>query len=64
MDITNSIVKGREDALLLGDYNTYRVALSRRLHTAQKKLGRASKKNAKFVKKPAVVAEDVGKDRE
>lgn len=64
MDITKSIVKGREDALLLGDYNTYRVALSRRLHTAQKKLGRTSKKNSKFTEKSAVTAEDIGKDRE
>lgn len=64
MDITKSIVKGREDALLLGDYNTYRVALSRRLHTVQKKLGRATKKNAKFTAKQPVTAENIGGDRE
>lgn len=64
MDITKSIVKGREDALLLGDYNTYRTTLSRRLHATQKKLGRVGKRNAKFTEKPAVTAEDIGKDRE
>lgn len=63
MDITKSIVKGREEALLVGDYNAYRGALSRRLHTVQKRLGR-SKKTAKFVEKAPVTAEEIGKDRE
>lgn len=64
MDITKSIVQGREDALLVGDYNTYRIALSRRLHAVQKKLGRATKKGAKYTEKAPVTAEDVGRDRE
>lgn len=57
-------MKGREDALLVGDYSTYRASLSRRLHAAQKKLGRATKKNAKFTEKSVVTAEDIGSDRE
>ncbi|KAI9683387.1 MAG: hypothetical protein M1829_005459 [Trizodia sp. TS-e1964] len=44
MDITNFIVSNRENALVLGGYNSYRAQLSRRLATLRKKLGKSSSK--------------------
>jgi signal recognition particle subunit SRP68 len=64
MDITKFIVDFRESAFLLGDYNTYRGQLARRLRIVRKKLGRATAKNAKFVAKAPVTAEEVAKDIE
>ena len=64
MDITKFIVDLREAAFLLGDYNTYRAQLSRRLRTVRKKLGRATAKNAKYAAKAPVTAEDVAKNIE
>ncbi|SMY28343.1 unnamed protein product [Zymoseptoria tritici ST99CH_1A5] len=62
MDITQFIATSRE-ALLVGDYNSYRAHLSRRLLATRKRLGRATHKKEKFAAKP-VTAEDVAKSHE
>ncbi|KAF2870665.1 hypothetical protein BDV95DRAFT_607811 [Massariosphaeria phaeospora] len=59
MDITKFVVDFRESAFLLGDHNTYRQQLSRRLRIVRKKLGRATAKNAKFAAKAPVTAEEI-----
>lgn len=64
MDITKFIVSGRDEALLYGDYSTYRAQLSRKLLSARKKLGLATRKGAKYAKRPVVTAEDVGRNHE
>jgi signal recognition particle subunit SRP68 len=64
MDITKFIVDFRESAFLLGDYNTYRGQLARRLRIVRKKLGRATAKNAKFVAKAPITAEEVARNIE
>jgi hypothetical protein len=64
MDITRFIVSGRDEALLYGDYSTYRAQLSRRLLSARKKLGQATRKGAKYAKRPAVTAEDIASNHE
>jgi hypothetical protein len=64
MDITKFVTEFRESAFLLGDYSTYRAQVSRRLRIVQKKLGRATPKNAKYAAKAPVTAEDVGKNIE
>lgn len=57
MEITQ-FVAGKREALLIGDYNSYRASLSRQLLATRKRLGRATNKREKFTKKP-VTAEDV-----
>lgn len=64
MDITNFVVSYREEALLIGDYNTYRGQLSRRLHTVRKRLGQTTPKGRKFTSKAPVTAEDVCRNTE
>ncbi|KAH8725589.1 hypothetical protein GQ44DRAFT_615250 [Phaeosphaeriaceae sp. PMI808] len=64
MDITKFVVEFRESAFLLGDHGTYRAQVSRRLRIVQKKLGRATPKNAKYAAKAQITAEDVGKNIE
>lgn len=64
MDITSFIVSHREDALLAGDYNSYRAQLSRRLHTIRSKLGQTTPRGKKYSPKPAITAENVAKDTE
>lgn len=59
MDITKYVVEYREAAFLLGDYSTYRAQLTRRLRIVQKKLGRATPKNAKYAAKAPVTAGDI-----
>ncbi|KAF2201266.1 hypothetical protein GQ43DRAFT_394586 [Delitschia confertaspora ATCC 74209] len=59
MDITKFVISHRESALLVGDYNTYRTQLSRRLLTLRKKLGRATPKHAKYTE-PKITAEEIG----
>ncbi|KAF2207759.1 hypothetical protein CERZMDRAFT_50428 [Cercospora zeae-maydis SCOH1-5] len=58
MDITRFVAVHRE-ALLIGDYNTYRAQLSRQILAARRRLGRATNKREKFAVKP-VSAEDIG----
>jgi signal recognition particle subunit SRP68 len=60
MEITDFIFSCREQALLVGDYNSYRAQASRRLHTLHKKLGLTTPKGRKYVAKPPVTAENVG----
>ncbi|KAK5121577.1 hypothetical protein LTR85_004749 [Meristemomyces frigidus] len=62
MDITTFISQRRE-ALLIGDYNTYRAQLSRQLQATRKRLGLATPKREKFSKKE-VTAEDIGSNHE
>ncbi|KLJ07894.1 signal recognition particle subunit SRP68 [Blastomyces silverae] len=62
MDITSFVVSHREDALLAGDYNSYRAQLSRRLHTLRKKLGQTTQRGKKYSPKPTITAEKVAKD--
>jgi hypothetical protein len=64
MDITKFVADFREAAFLIGDYSTYREQLSRRLRIVNKKLGRATPKNAKYAAKAPVTAEDIGKNNE
>jgi signal recognition particle subunit SRP68 len=64
MDITKFVVTHRDDALLIGDYNTYHHQLSRQLASIRKKLGRATPKNGKYNDKKPVTAEDIGKNHE
>lgn len=64
MDITKFVVFGRDQALLYGDYSTYRAQLSHRLLSIRKRLGRATKKNAKYSKRPPVTAEDIANNVE
>ncbi|TKA30063.1 hypothetical protein B0A50_02782 [Salinomyces thailandicus] len=62
MDITTYVSQKRE-ALLIGDYATYRASLSRQLQTLRKRLGRATPKREKFTRKE-VTAEDIGRNHE
>jgi signal recognition particle subunit SRP68 len=64
MDITAFVTSQRDAALLLGDYDTYRTQLSRRLLNCNKKLGRVTHKNAKYSAKKPVTAEDIGGNNE
>ncbi|KAH6629608.1 hypothetical protein C7974DRAFT_189805 [Boeremia exigua] len=59
MDLTKFVVERREAAFLLGDYASYRAQLTRRLRIVQKKLGRATPKNARYAAKAAVTPADV-----
>jgi len=64
MDITKFVSEFRESAFLLGDYSTYHTQLSRRLRIVEKKLGRATPKNAKYAAKAPITAEDIAKNNE
>lgn len=64
MDLTKYVVEYREAAFLLGDYSTYRAQLTRRLRIVQKKLGRATPKNAKYAAKAPVTAQDIASNVE
>lgn len=64
MDITNFIFHDRDAALTIGNYNTYRIQLSRKLSALRKKLGRSTPKNAKFDGKAIITAEDIGTNHE
>jgi signal recognition particle subunit SRP68 len=59
MEITDFFFSRREEALLVGDYNSYRAQTSRRLHTVRKKLGQTTPKGRKYAAKPAITAENV-----
>lgn len=60
MEVTKFVLTGRENALLYGDYASYRSQLSNRIHNLRKKLGIATKPRAKYTAKAPVTAEDVG----
>lgn len=59
MEITKFVITGRDQALLYGDYSTYRNQLSRQLLSIRKKLGRTTKKGAKYASKAPVTAQDI-----
>jgi signal recognition particle subunit SRP68 len=59
MDITSFVVKRRNDALLVGDYGSYRQQLSRQLLTLRRRLGRTSSKGKKYTPKAPITAQDV-----
>jgi signal recognition particle subunit SRP68 len=63
MNITESLVLQRDRSLLTGDYKTYHVRTSRRIHTLRKRLGVATPRGRKFTPK-AITAEDVAKNVE
>lgn len=62
MNVTQFIASNRE-ALLIGDYSTYRAQLSRRLLAARRRVGRATHKKEKFSVKPTT-AEDIASNHE
>ena len=64
MDITVSVVSQRNQALLVGDYGSYREQLTRRLLTLRRRLGRASPKGKKYVPKAPISAEDISRNPE
>ena len=64
MDITAFVVSKRNDSLLIGDYGSYRKALSRRLLTLRRRLGRTSPKGKKYVAKVPITTEDVSSNPE
>ncbi|KAF2231028.1 putative signal recognition particle [Viridothelium virens] len=64
MVITNFVFPRRDAALAIGDYNSYRIQLTRQLSSLRKKLGRSTPKHAKFNPKATVTAEDIGKNHE
>ncbi|KAK4987978.1 signal recognition particle subunit srp68 [Elasticomyces elasticus] len=64
MDITTFVIKHRDDALLVGDYNTYRTQLSRQLLAIRKRLSRSTPKTAKYTTKDAITAEQLGQNHE
>ncbi|PNS16919.1 Signal recognition particle subunit SRP68 [Sphaceloma murrayae] len=64
MDITEYAIGLRDDALLVGDYKSYREQLSRKVLATRRRLGRTTSKNAKFQKKPAVTAENIKENPE
>jgi signal recognition particle subunit SRP68 len=64
MDITKSVLSGRDAALLYGDYSTYHSQLSRKVLNCRKKLGVATKKRGKFQKQDQVTAEQISQSHE
>ncbi|KAI9171187.1 LOW QUALITY PROTEIN: Signal recognition particle subunit SRP68 [Paramyrothecium foliicola] len=64
MDITKTVVQGRDKALLYGDYSTYHSQLTKRLANSRKKLAISTKNRGKFQKRDAATAEDVGSNHE
>jgi signal recognition particle subunit SRP68 len=60
MDITKLFFSRREEALLSGDYNSYRAQTSRRIHTVRKKLGHTTPKGRKYAAKAPITADNVG----
>ncbi|MCJ1413863.1 hypothetical protein MMC32_000188 [Xylographa parallela] len=64
MEITNFIVSRRNEALLIGDYGSYRKQLARRLLTVNQRLGRASPKGRKYAPKAPISAQDVAGNSE
>lgn len=62
MDITDFVYSQREEAFLVGDYNTYRAQASRRLLKFRRRLGQTTPKGRKYTPKSPVTAEDVGRD--
>lgn len=64
MDITKFVVSHRENALLYGDYATYRTQLGRKLLNSRKKLNIATKSRGKFHPKAQITAEQISENHE
>lgn len=64
MEITAFIVSQRNDALSIGDHNSYRALLSRRILTLRRKLGRTSVKGKKYTGGEPITAEDISRNHE
>ncbi|RCI09512.1 hypothetical protein L249_4084 [Ophiocordyceps polyrhachis-furcata BCC 54312] len=64
MDITGFVVRGRDQALLYGDYATYHSQLAKRLLNSRKKLGIATKNRGKFRKTDSPTADQVAANHE
>lgn len=64
MEITRFIVERRNDALVVGDYGIYRKALSRRILTLRRRLGRTTAKGRKYIQKAPITSDDVTSDIE
>ncbi|RDA91631.1 hypothetical protein CP533_0050 [Ophiocordyceps camponoti-saundersi (nom. inval.)] len=64
MDITGFVVRGRDQALLYGDYATYHSQLAKRLLNSRKKLGIATKNRGKFHKRDSPTADQVAANHE
>ncbi|KAK3488217.1 uncharacterized protein B0T23DRAFT_344792 [Neurospora hispaniola] len=64
MDITKFVVSHRENALLYGDYATYRAQLSRKLLNSRKKPNIATKSRGKFHPKAQITAEQISDNHE
>lgn len=64
MDITTFVVRGRDKALLYGDYSTYHGQLAKRLLASRRKLGIATRSRGKFSKKDGVTAENIAENHE
>ncbi|KAI5463323.1 signal recognition particle, 68 kDa subunit [Mariannaea sp. PMI_226] len=63
MDITNFIVKTREQSLLYGDYAIYHSRLSKKLLNYRKKLGIATKNRGKFHPKTEITPEEIAQNQ-
>ncbi len=64
MDITQFFVSLRENALLYGDYGTYRAQLSRKLLNSRKRLNIATKNRGKFHPRAEITAEQIAENHE
>ena len=64
MDITNFVVSQREKALLVGDYGSYHIQLSRRLLVVRRKLNHTATKGPNYSAKDPVSAEDIKSNHE
>ena len=63
MDITNYIVSGRNEVLLVGDYSLYRAHLSHRLLSLRRRLGRTTPKGRSYSSQE-VTQEDIQQNHE
>ena len=62
MDITKFVVSSREQALLYGDYATYRTQLAKRLLSCRKKLQIVVKNRGKYNAKLQITPEQVAEN--
>lgn len=62
MDITKFVVSSREQALLYGDYATYRSQLANRLLSCRKKLHIVTKNRGKYNPKVSITPEQVAEN--
>lgn len=64
MNITQSIISGRDRALIGGDYSNYHTQSTRRIHTIRKRLGVTTPKGRKYTPKGPITPQDVAKNAE